>query len=168
MGRAFRPGQCATGADVRSARQDCAVCGDTPAVYTAGRRCGGQQAGAGPPSSSILDGGVMARQPRAVDATLVVRVPVNAAGSLADGAARTVERIDAVERVEQAEICGLQPGLNDTVVDLCARVTLVGERGEDLAVVRRTLEAGVGVHDVDGLEAVEPDGPPAGGEVGVV
>ena len=170
MGRAFRLGQCAAVADVRSASQDCAARGDTPAVYTADRRCGGQQAGTGPPSSSILDGGVMARQPRAVDATLVVRVPVNAAGSLADGAARTVERIDAVERVERAEIRGLQPGLNDTTVDLHARVTLVdvGERGEDLAVVRRTLEAGVGVHDVDELEAIEPDGPPAGGEIGVV
>ena len=153
------PSQEAAVVDVRPASPDCVARGCPPAVYTADWRCGGQQADDRPPSSSILDGGVMARQPRAVDATLVVRVPVNAAGSLVDGAVRTVERIDAVDRVERPEICGLEPGLNDTTVDLHARVRLVGDRGEDLAVVRRTLEAAVGVHAVDDLEAAASDDP---------
>lgn len=103
----------------------------------------------------------MARQTRVVRATLAVRVPVNATGSLADGAARIVERIDAVDRAEEPEVRGLQPGLNDTTVDLRVRVTLVGERGEDVAVARRELEDGFGVQTVEEVEAVEPDAPPA-------
>lgn len=103
----------------------------------------------------------MAQPTQTVVATLAVRVPVNADGSLVDGAARVVKRIDAVEDVEDPEVTGLQPGLNDTIVDVRVRATLVGERGEDVAIVRRALEDGVGVRDVDAVEAVEPDGPPA-------
>ncbi|WP_254768538.1 hypothetical protein [Salinilacihabitans rarus] len=105
----------------------------------------------------------MARTSRTVAATLAVRVPVNAAGDLVDGAARIVERIDAVERVDEPRMNGLAPGLNDTTVRLRARVTVaVGDRGEDVAVARRELEAGVGVADVADVEAVDPDATLAG------
>lgn len=100
----------------------------------------------------------MARKTRAVVATLAVRVPVNATGSLADGAVRVVDRIDTVERVEEPDVRGLQPALNDTVVEIRLRITIaVGDRGEDLAVVRRDLADAVGVRDVESVEAVDPD-----------
>lgn len=102
----------------------------------------------------------MAQTTRTVRATVAVRVPVNAAGSLADGAARIVERIDAVDRVDAPEVRGIQPGLNDTVVDVRVRVALVGDRDADVARARRVLADGVGVRDVDDVETVEPDGPP--------
>ena len=103
----------------------------------------------------------MARTVRTAVATLVVRVPLNASGSLVDGATRVVERIDAVEHVEDPEVTGLTPSLNDTTVTLRARVTvLVGDRGEDVPILRRELEDGVGIRDVEAVEAVEPDGPP--------
>lgn len=91
-----------------------------------------------------------------VVATLSVRVPLGATGGLADGAERIVERITAVERVEDATVQGLDPGLNDTTVVLKARVTL--RDGDDPESARRTLADGVGVETVD---AVEPDPPPA-------
>lgn len=80
-----------------------------------------------------------------VVAKLTVRVPVNAAGDLVTAGARIVERTAAVERVDDATVRGLEPGLNDTTVTLEARLVLVGDRGEDLAVVRRELNEGVGV-----------------------
>ncbi len=102
----------------------------------------------------------MAQHVRTVEATLAVRVPVNAAGSLTDGATRIVERVDAVDRVKELTVCGLTPGLNDTVVDLEVRLTLARER-ETATAADRALAAGVGVRDVADVEAVEPDSPPA-------
>lgn len=100
----------------------------------------------------------MERSITTVVATVTVRVPINASGDLVDGAVRTVERIAAVERVGDPEVRGLTPSLNDTTVDLRARVTVaVGDRGEDVAAARRELEAGVGVRAVEVLEAGEPD-----------
>lgn len=89
-----------------------------------------------------------------ITATLAVRVPVNATGDLVEGAATVLSRVDGVRRVEEAEVRGLQPGLNDTVVDLEVRVS-VGDRGEDLAVIRRELADGVGVVGVEDLKATE-------------
>lgn len=89
-----------------------------------------------------------------------VRVPVNASGTLADGAAGIVERITTVDRVADPEVRGLQPGLNDTVVDLHVRVTLsmaVGDRGEDVALARRELTDAVGVLSVEDVEVVDSD-----------
>lgn len=95
-----------------------------------------------------------------VRATLAVRVPVNATGSLADGAARIVERIDTVERVEKPDVRGLQPGLNDTTVDLCVRVTFATDWSDDGTTARQNLADGFGVQTVDRIETVEPDAPP--------
>lgn len=90
-------------------------------------------------------------------ATLAVRVPVNATGDLAEGAATVLSRLDRVERVEEATVRGLQPGLNDTVVDLEVRLTVVGE---DLAAVRRDLENGIGVVGVENWEVPVEEEPP--------
>ncbi len=51
----------------------------------------------------------MARQLHAVVVRLAVRVPVNATGSLADGATRVVERIDAVSHLEDVEVRASSP-----------------------------------------------------------
>ncbi|MFP9192452.1 hypothetical protein [Natronosalvus vescus] len=83
--------------------------------------------------------------PRTVVATLAVRVPVNATGDLVTAGARIVERVATVDRVVDATVRGLEPGLNDTTVTLEARIDLVGERGEDLALVRRELNDAFGV-----------------------
>lgn len=102
-----------------------------------------------------------------IEATLTVRVPLSATGSLADGAVRVVERIDAVDEVVDAEIQQVSPGLNDTTVDLRVRIAFDDEGGPDpgpdpdrIVQRERELEAGVGVRDVDRVEAVEPDAPP--------
>ncbi|MEY7849692.1 hypothetical protein AB7C87_10905 [Natrarchaeobius sp. A-rgal3] len=108
----------------------------------------------------------MVRQLRAVVVTLAVRVPVNATGSLADGATRVVERIDAVARLEEVTVRGVQPGLNDTVVELHVRAELTfDDEGADDALVRRELEGGVGVRRVDDVETLETDSTPVA-EVG--
>lgn len=100
----------------------------------------------------------MAHASTTVVATLTVRVPINAAGSLIDGAVRTVERVAVVERVDDPDVRGLTPSLNDTTVDLRARVTVaVGERGEDVALARRELEVGVGIRAVEDVEAAGPE-----------
>lgn len=96
----------------------------------------------------------------AVVATLTVRVPINAAGSLADGAVHVVERLDTVDTVVDADIQQVSPGLNDTRVDLRARIDFVDEDGISLAQRERELEGGVGVRTVERVEAAEPDAPP--------
>lgn len=89
---------------------------------------------------------------------LVVRVPINASGSLVDGASGVLERVESVEAVDEPQFRGIEPGLNDTTVDLEARLELsVGERGEDTALARRQLETGVGVLAVERIEALETD-----------
>ncbi len=87
---------------------------------------------------------------------LVVRVPINASGSLVDGATGVLERIEVVEIVDDPRVRGLEPGLNDITVELDARLELsIGERGEDTALARRQLESGVGVLTVERVEALE-------------
>ncbi|AHG02404.1 hypothetical protein HALLA_21095 (plasmid) [Halostagnicola larsenii XH-48] len=89
---------------------------------------------------------------------LVVRVPINAPGSLVDGARSVLERVEPVEVVDEPEVQGIEPGLNDITVDIHTRLELaVGDRGEDTAVVRRRLETGVGVLAVDSIEPTETD-----------
>ncbi|MFC4541781.1 hypothetical protein ACFO5R_07555 [Halosolutus amylolyticus] len=102
-----------------------------------------------------------------VTATLTVRVPLRASGDLADGARRIVERTDAVDRLERATVRGVSPGLNDTTVDLHARVALDGtDRGADEAVLRRDLERGAGVVSVDAVESADAETQPIEAEVG--
>lgn len=94
---------------------------------------------------------------RTVRATVTVSVSINANGSLAEGAATVISRVECVERVEEPSVRGLSPGLNDTTVDCQARLSIaVGDRGEDLALVRRALESAVCVEAVRSLEPVEP------------
>ncbi|MDF9745959.1 hypothetical protein [Natrinema salsiterrestre] len=100
----------------------------------------------------------MNRPANPVVATLTVRVPLGATGSLADGAARIVNRIDAVDAIADPDVRRVSPGLNDTRVELRIRVELEPAADGDLdAIARRELEAGVGVETV---ECVEPDPPP--------
>ncbi|WP_226007322.1 hypothetical protein [Natrinema salinisoli] len=102
----------------------------------------------------------MNRPAKPVVATLTVRVPLGATGSLADGAVRIVNRIDAVDAIEDADVRQVSPGLNDTSVELRVRVDFDSAADGDLdAVARRELEAGVGV-SVETVESVEPDPPP--------
>jgi hypothetical protein len=82
-----------------------------------------------------------------VVATLTVRVPLGASGSLADGAASVVGRIDAVERVTDTAILALAPGLNDTAADCRVRLELADVLPE--TAVRRRLDEGVGILAVD-------------------
>ncbi len=96
----------------------------------------------------------MTRDHRVVRARVAVRVPLNAAGDLAAGAARVVERLETVDRAEEVRVRGLQPGMNDTVVELELRLRLAGD--PELPVARRALADGVGVRNVAELEAVEP------------
>ncbi|SEV82367.1 hypothetical protein [Natrinema salifodinae] len=107
----------------------------------------------------------MNRQCEPVAATLTVRVPLGATGSLADGAVRIVERTDAVGTIATADVRRVSPGLNDTTVELRVRVALELPRGgEDVdALARRALAVGVGVEsvaDVERVESVEPEAPP--------
>ncbi|ADD06592.1 uncharacterized protein Nmag_3040 [Natrialba magadii ATCC 43099] len=98
----------------------------------------------------------------AVVATLTVRVPLGAAGSLAEGAVDVLERIGAVDAVNTVDIRGVSPALNETTVDLEARLFVV-DRVADESLARRELESGVGVRAVDRVEEVdevEADTPP--------
>ncbi len=109
-----------------------------------------------PTPSSILGGGLMARSTHVVGATVAVRVPLNADGDLVTAGTRIVERATAVDRVTDATVRGLEPSLNDITVTLETEVVVVGDRGEDLAVTRRALEAGIGV-SVEDLEPLEQE-----------
>ncbi|MFC7044668.1 hypothetical protein ACFQH6_03885 [Halobacteriaceae archaeon GCM10025711] len=94
-------------------------------------------------------------------ADVVLRVPRGAAGDLERGATRLLERIDAVERVDECDVTGLSPTLNDLRVDATVRVT-VGVDGpveRPTATVRETLDGGFGVQAVSVTRtAARPDG----------
>ncbi|TYL37537.1 hypothetical protein CV102_16340 [Natronococcus pandeyae] len=100
----------------------------------------------------------MNRPVTTVAATLTVRVPLHASGSLVDGAASVVDRIDAVDSTDAVTVRSISPGLNDTTVDCRVRITLARD-DHDEALARRDLEAGVGVLAVDAVDSVEGDPP---------
>lgn len=108
-------------------------------------------------SSSTLDADLTTDH-RQFDATLTVRVPLGATGSLVDGAVCVVERIDAVETVANVAVRRVSPGLNDTTVDLDVRASLAAD--VDAGRARRTIEGGVGVLAVERVTAADPDAPP--------
>jgi len=58
------------------------------------------------------------------DAQLQVQVPRNTPGTLDDGVMEILERIDAVERVEDVDLHGLEPRLNDLTVHAAVEGTL--------------------------------------------
>ncbi|ELZ07848.1 hypothetical protein [Natrialba aegyptia] len=108
----------------------------------------------------------MDRTQPTIAATLTVRVPINATGSLADGAARVVERIDAVDRLEDATVRGIDPALNDTTVDLRVRVVFSDPARRDETDAKTELAAGVGIKAVENVEpepaeTAEPERSPA-------
>ena len=58
-----------------------------------------------------------------VEAAVTVRVSQAAAGDLVAGARAQIERIDGLT-VEEIEIAGLRPGLNDTTVEAVATLAV--------------------------------------------
>lgn len=98
------------------------------------------------------------RQTTTIHATLSVRVPVNAAGDLAEGATTVVSRVDGVHSAEEPTVRGLEPGLNDTVVDLEIRLAVAEECLPD---VGQTLEEGVGIVSVADVLLEDGIDPPA-------
>lgn len=95
----------------------------------------------------------MALCDQAVDATVdcTVRVARDADGTLADGAASQLARVDGVEAVETVDVAGIEPRLNDLAVDVEAtvRVTVPVDEPSEGA-VRTALADGFGV-DVGGV-----------------
>ncbi|MEZ3163328.1 hypothetical protein ABNG03_18565 [Halorubrum sp. RMP-47] len=99
-----------------------------------------------------------------VEATVTVRVSQAATGDLVAGARAQIERIDGL-RVEEIEIAGLRPGLNDTTVEAVATLSVGQEAGteadpdatEEFVVdhVRERLADGFGV-DPERVERVDP------------
>lgn len=59
-----------------------------------------------------------------VDAELTVLVSRHARGNLHDGVHERLRKIDGVQRVEQVDIHGLRPGLNDLTVEVHAVLRL--------------------------------------------
>lgn len=57
-------------------------------------------------------------------ATLTILVARDAAGSLLEGARTRIERVDGVAAVEDLDIHGVRPGLNDLTVEATAAIRL--------------------------------------------
>ncbi|RLM64001.1 hypothetical protein DVK05_13935 [Halorubrum sp. Atlit-8R] len=99
-----------------------------------------------------------------VEAAVTVRVSQAATGDLVAGARAQIERIDGL-RVEEIEIAGLRPGLNDTTVEAVATLAVDEEAvsraefgaAEDVVAdrVRERLADGFGV-DPERVERVDP------------
>ncbi|KOX95536.1 MULTISPECIES: hypothetical protein [Halorubrum] len=99
-----------------------------------------------------------------VEATVTVRVSQAATGDLVAGARAQIERIDGL-RVEELDIAGLRPGLNDTTVEAVATLAVDEEAasaaefgtGESVVAdrVRERLADGFGV-DPERVERVDP------------
>ena len=104
-----------------------------------------------------------------VEATVTVRVSQAATGDLAAGARAQIERIDGLS-VEELEIAGLRPGLNDTTVEAVATLAVDEEATPEVEFdatgigaadefvvdrVRERLADGFGV-DPERVERVDP------------
>ncbi|MGM0448490.1 MAG: hypothetical protein ACQERM_09625 [Methanobacteriota archaeon] len=104
-----------------------------------------------------------------VEATVTVRVSQAATGDLVAGARAQIERIDGIS-VEEIEIAGLRPGLNDTTVEAVATLAVDDgaapdaefdaariDAGDEFVVdrVRERLADGFGV-DPERVERVDP------------
>ena len=110
---------------------------------------------------------------RAVHCELTVLVTRNAAGDLVDGVRERLRRVDGVTAVEEVDVRGLTPGLNDLRVETTVRLRvgvppdrerdptegdesrLEGDEDSPDDAVRSTLESGFGVRSVR-LLAVDP------------
>ena len=99
-----------------------------------------------------------------VEATVTVRVSQAATGDLVAGARAQIERIDGL-RVEEIEIAGLRPGLNDTTVEAVTTLAVDEESAPEAEPeapagvvvdrVRERLADGFGV-DPERVERVDP------------
>ena len=100
-------------------------------------------------------------------ASLTVRVSQAAPGDLETGARAQIERVDGV-RVDEFEIDGLRPGLNDTTVEATATVSVdpaiasdqhqsAGRNDAFESCVADRLAAGLGV-EPERVDLVDPPG----------
>jgi hypothetical protein len=97
-----------------------------------------------------------------VDAELTLNVTRNANGTLADGAADLVARVDGVERVDDVDVTSLTPRLNDLQVTATVTCTVACADVADRGAVEHTLADGFGVDAVEDLRIETPrraDGP---------
>lgn len=93
-----------------------------------------------------------------VVADLVVRVPRSAPGDLFDGAKHVVDAVDAVTRVDAADVAGVTPNLNDLFVEVsvAATIRLDGPVHDEADAARSALLDGFGVDAVDVREVDRP------------
>jgi Co/Zn/Cd efflux system component len=79
-------------------------------------------------------------------ADLTVLVSRNAPGDLRDGVRHRLQKIDAVRSVDDFDIRGLRPGLNDLAVEVSAALTLAPDAAEaDASTVEAMLVEGFGI-----------------------
>ncbi len=86
-----------------------------------------------------------------VTADLTIDVPRNDQGDLVAGARAALARVDAVDAVDDVEVTGLTPRLNDLRAEVEADLTLALERADD---AREALADGFGV-DVETVRVHE-------------
>lgn len=83
-----------------------------------------------------------------VEAAVAVTVTRNANGDLEDGVATVLERTEAVESVQDVQLHGLTPRLNDMLVEATVVLTLTAQR-DDEHDPETVLADGFGVNTVD-------------------
>ncbi|PSP78195.1 hypothetical protein BRC81_09175 [Halobacteriales archaeon QS_1_68_20] len=83
-----------------------------------------------------------------VTADLTIDVPRNDQGDLVAGARAALARVDAVDGVDDVEVTGLTPRLNDLRADVQADLTLALERA-NADDARQALADGFGVDVAD-------------------
>ena len=93
-------------------------------------------------STKSSDGSATRRHPIGVDCT--VSVPRNAAGDLETGVRDRLSSADGVDEVEEVDLQGIRPGLNDLTVTVSASLAV-----DDAADVAARLEERFGVSDVE-------------------
>lgn len=98
-----------------------------------------------------------------VVAELTLNVTRNANGTLADGAASQLARIDDVEHVDSVDVTGLTPRLNDLQVTATVTCTMQCTDPDAQHSTERALADGFGVTDVRDLCIETPT--PADGAV---
>lgn len=88
-------------------------------------------------------------QPRALtaQAALTVLVSRHADGDLHDGVRDRLERAESVVALQDVEVVGLRPGLNDLTVEVRATVDVSARPDADARAVEASLERTFGVED---------------------
>lgn len=93
-------------------------------------------------STKSSDGSAVRRQP--VGVTCTVSVPRNAAGDLETGVRDKLGGADGVDAVDDVDLQGIRPGLNDLTVTVSASLSV-----DDAADVAARLEERFGVSEVE-------------------